>query len=235
MSDAIADAAAEAIRRCGGKAGEEVAVQISDPALDQAVRGALETAGMLATTETAAFGIADGRKEDYPLVPDAVGVLLERLSPEGRLAMILAAQASDREPLDEAWLGRVLHTRHPVSTRIGAFWVVSGARRGVPSGHRRKELRRMGHGIEPSVLLGREGLTRKVLTALQDALGRHGLVKLKLTPQCEIDKREAGSIAARATGSVLVQRVGRTALLFLQGVPCDPPVPRKGRKRGQGG
>ena len=209
-----------------------MAIEIADPDLEEAVRESLVAAGMGVAEGVANFGIADGSLEDHPLVPEAVQRLMSRLAPEGRLAVVLRRAPEGSEGVEEAWLGGVLHTRHPVCEPLGPAWIVSGARRGLPSGKRKKELRGLGHAMEASVLLGREGLSRHALNALHEALDRHGLVKLKLTPQCTMDKREAAAAAALATGSILVQRVGRSALLLRQGVPCVPPVPRKGRRRG---
>jgi RNA-binding protein len=228
------DAATEAVRRCGAVAGDAVAIHLTDGGLEECVREVLAARGIEISAGGANFGIADGCTDDDPLVPEAIRELMTRLSPEGRLAVIIHGTGLPPEGPDETWLGRVLHSKHAVLTRVGALWVASAARRGVPSSRRRKELRGMGHAIEASVLLGREGLTRDVLKALHAALERHGLVKLKLTPQCEMDKEEAARTAALATGSVLVQRVGRTALLLRQGVPCNPPVARKGKGRQRG-
>jgi RNA-binding protein YhbY len=63
-----------------------------------------------------------------------------------------------------------------------------------------------------------------VVEATRTALERHGLIKIKLTPQSTEDKDGAAIALSWATGSHLVQRVGKTALLFREDVELAPPV-----------
>ena len=76
------------------------------------------------------------------------------------------------------------------------------------------------------ILIGRSGLTRSIVEATLSAVERHGLIKVKLTPQSTEDKDEAAQALAWATGSHLVQRVGKTALLYREDVTLDPPSKR---------
>ena len=68
------------------------------------------------------------------------------------------------------------------------------------------------------------------MAAAETALQRHGLVKVKLTPQCKLEKGEAARALAWGTGGDLVQRIGKTALLWRRDVPLDPPGKQSGRR-----
>ena len=110
--------------------------------------------------------------------------------------------------------------------QTGDCWLVFGSTASPISASERKKLRSQGHALEPSVLIGRAGLTANLIDAVGTALERHGLVKVKLTPQSSMNKDEAAVAMAWATGSHLIQRIGKTALLYRADVPLDPPTKR---------
>ena len=96
----------------------------------------------------------------------------------------------------------------------------------------RKALRRLAHDLRPVVQIGEAGLTDRVLTALDDALETHELVKLKINHERD-ERRELADRAARETGSALAGSGGRIAILFR---PCADPERRRidwisGRRR----
>src|SRR4051794_25653282 len=67
--------------------------------------------------------------------------------------------------------------------------------------------------LEPAVRLGREGATEAFYRALDQALTRHGLVKIKFAGFKEEKKSLAPEIAARA-GAELIARVGNVAVYY---------------------
>ena len=83
-----------------------------------------------------------------------------------------------------------------------------------------KQLRQKGHQLKPVVLVGKEGLSPKVLDAVDAALTTHELIKVKLLQSCSIDKNEAAQLLSEGTNSVMVQRIGKTTLLYR-------PIPEK--------
>ena len=96
----------------------------------------------------------------------------------------------------------------------------------------RKSLRRLAHDLRPVVHIGEEGLTPRVVRALDEALEDHELVKLKINHERE-ERRELADEAARETGSALAGSVGRIAILFR---PASDPErrridPRRGVRR----
>lgn len=82
------------------------------------------------------------------------------------------------------------------------------------TGQQVRHLRGLGHHLDPVVLIGKNGLTDAVLAQLTEAIVRHELIKVKLQPECPIDRHEAGDAIAGALGAELVQVLGKTILFF---------------------
>jgi RNA-binding protein len=93
-----------------------------------------------------------------------------------------------------------------------------------------RKLRSLGHALSPVVALGKDGLTASLVAAADAAIGTHELVKVKIQREAPVDRHEAGIELAARTGSVLVQVIGRTMLLYRRH-PKKPkielPVPGK--------
>jgi RNA-binding protein len=82
------------------------------------------------------------------------------------------------------------------------------------TGKQRRQLRALGHGLEPVVMVGKEGVTDGVAAAVDAALGTHELIKVKLGPSAGEDRHDAGGELAQRTGSELVQVLGKVILLY---------------------
>ena len=74
------------------------------------------------------------------------------------------------------------------------------------------------------------GTVERPSPAAEAGLLRHGIVKVKLTRACDLEKSQALDDLAWATGAETVQRVGKTAVLYRRDVTLDPPVKRGGRR-----
>jgi RNA-binding protein len=82
------------------------------------------------------------------------------------------------------------------------------------SERQRKYLRGLGHALDPVLLIGAAGVTPAVIAEAKRALHDHELIKVKFRG-AERDERDAGLAGlATATESVLVQRIGHTALYY---------------------
>ena|SRR5689334_4595522 len=78
----------------------------------------------------------------------------------------------------------------------------------------RKYLRGLGHALNPVLLLGQHGVTPAVIAEAVRALHDHELIKVKFRG-AERAARDTGlTELATATGSILVQRIGHTALYY---------------------
>jgi len=92
---------------------------------------------------------------------------------------------------------------------------MSKKRKQTPLNSRQKSyLRGLGHHLDNKAMLGREGLADNVLKTVNEILAAHELVKIKLQENFPLDRKEAGPAVAEATGSALVQILGRTILLY---------------------
>jgi RNA-binding protein len=78
-------------------------------------------------------------------------------------------------------------------------------------------LRGLGHHLQPVVMIGREEISGAILSSVEEALNAHELIKVKLQEGCETERHDAARTLAEATGSEVVQVLGRTILLFRSG------------------
>ncbi|MGH7588414.1 MAG: YhbY family RNA-binding protein [Gemmatimonadota bacterium] len=95
----------------------------------------------------------------------------------------------------------------------------------------RSRLRSAAHGLEPVVLVGRDGLTPTVVRAVHEALAARELIKVRLAGDREERARLAADVAERARAS-LVGTIGRIAILYREHADparrryAGPPPPR---------
>ena len=81
------------------------------------------------------------------------------------------------------------------------------------TGKQRRQLRALGHHLDPVVLVGQSGVTEGLIAAVVQALHDHELIKVKINEGPE-DRHEAAEKLAQGTGAELVQVLGGTVLLF---------------------
>lgn len=82
------------------------------------------------------------------------------------------------------------------------------------NGSQKRYLRGLGHHLEQTVIIGREGLSEALVQATGDVLKARELIKVKLGRNCPLDKKEAADRLAEQTDSCLVQLIGKTILLY---------------------
>ncbi|WP_434387123.1 ribosome assembly RNA-binding protein YhbY [Melittangium boletus] len=81
------------------------------------------------------------------------------------------------------------------------------------TGKQRRELRALGHHLEPVVIVGQSGVSEGIIGAVNQALQDHELIKVKLNEGPE-ERHDAAEKLAEGAGAHLVQLLGRTVLLF---------------------
>jgi RNA-binding protein len=84
----------------------------------------------------------------------------------------------------------------------------------MPSTKLRKALRAAGHHLSAVVQVGKEGITDAVVRQLDEALGAHELVKVKIGTETPEDRFEAAERLGEATGALVAQILGRTILVY---------------------
>ncbi len=91
------------------------------------------------------------------------------------------------------------------------------------SGKERAALRGEAHRLEPLVHLGQQGITQAAIASLDDALRTHELVKVRLGRNTDIPARDAARQLAEATGSDVIQVIGKTTTLYRE----NPDLPHR--------
>ncbi|WP_315040704.1 ribosome assembly RNA-binding protein YhbY [Faucicola mancuniensis] len=87
-----------------------------------------------------------------------------------------------------------------------------------------KHLKGIGHHLNPVVIIGGNGLTDTVIEEIARALNDHELIKVKI-PAGSKDEREAvAEQIAEATGSTLINSIGRVVLLLRENPEANPKL-----------
>ncbi len=87
-------------------------------------------------------------------------------------------------------------------------------RRKMLTGKQRSYLKALGQKIDPSVYIGKQGITENVLKEMEVGYENRELVKVKLQEGCLLDTKEAANEVAEATGAEFVQAIGRRFVLY---------------------
>jgi RNA-binding protein len=78
----------------------------------------------------------------------------------------------------------------------------------------RTHLRRLGHALEPVVLVGQNGISPNLVAEFERALNDHELVKVRARVGDRKLRDEILDELARSAGAEIIQRVGHVALYY---------------------
>lgn len=78
----------------------------------------------------------------------------------------------------------------------------------------RSYLRSLAHELDPSVFLGKAGLTENIIKEMEVNLEARELVKVKIQEGCDLDPKEVANQIAEAVGAEFVQAIGRKFTLY---------------------
>ncbi len=92
------------------------------------------------------------------------------------------------------------------------------------TGAQRRQLRGLAHHLSPVVQVGQNGVTDELMNAVDHALERHELIKVRIQEGAPVDRKDAGPLLAQGTGSHEVGVVGRIVILYRRH-PERPSVP----------
>lgn len=90
------------------------------------------------------------------------------------------------------------------------------------TGKQKRHLRSIGNRLNPVVRLGKDGVDEGVVKAVNEALERHELIKVKLELGAE-DRFDAAEFLAEQTRSAIAQVMGGTILLYRRH-PKEPKI-----------
>lgn len=79
---------------------------------------------------------------------------------------------------------------------------------------RKKQLRAIGHQLNPVVMISERGITEGVNQELERALEDHELIKVKLALADPGERRELAATLCAQHGAELIQAVGKVILIY---------------------
>jgi len=82
------------------------------------------------------------------------------------------------------------------------------------TGKQKSHLRALAHKLKAVVQVGHQGLTEGVLSALEVALERHELIKIKVSSEAEVDVTALGPEVEKATKGQVAQIIGHTLVVY---------------------
>ncbi len=88
-------------------------------------------------------------------------------------------------------------------------------------------LKGLAHSLKPLVQLGNNGLTEGVVAEIEQALGHHELIKVKIPTDDRDEKKLIMDAIIRETQAANVQVIGHTLVLYKQSDDKKIELPRK--------
>lgn len=82
------------------------------------------------------------------------------------------------------------------------------------TGKQRSYLKKLAHDLEPTVYIGKSGLTENIKKELEIGFESRELVKVKIQEGCELKAKELANELAEELGAEFVQAIGRKFTLY---------------------
>ena len=82
------------------------------------------------------------------------------------------------------------------------------------TGKQRSYLKKLAHSLEPTVFLGKSGLTDNIKKELEVGFETRELVKVKIQEGCELEPKTVANELAEELGAEFVQSIGRKFVLY---------------------
>ena len=89
------------------------------------------------------------------------------------------------------------------------------------TGKQRSELKRLAQEIRPTVMIGKEDITPTVISAIDDYLSAHELVKVQIQEGSLVEPKDAANAIAEELGAEFVQAIGRRFVLYRRAADPD--------------
>lgn len=87
-----------------------------------------------------------------------------------------------------------------------------------------KQLRKIGHHLNPVVMVGGNGLTTGVFEEIQRALHDHELIKIKIPAGNKTERNQLSQEIAKHCQAQVVDQIGRVLLLFKKNTQANPKL-----------
>ncbi len=82
------------------------------------------------------------------------------------------------------------------------------------TGKDRHYLRGLAHGLSPVVIVGQRGLAPSVVRQVDGALADHELIKVRLGPDCPVERNAAAAMLSADCGCEVAGAIGRVLILY---------------------
>lgn len=89
------------------------------------------------------------------------------------------------------------------------------------TGKQRSELKKLAQELRPTVMIGKEDITPSVISAIDDYLSAHELVKVQIQEGSLMEPKEAANQIADELGAEFVQAIGRRFVLYRRAADPD--------------
>ena len=89
------------------------------------------------------------------------------------------------------------------------------------TGKQRSELKKLAQELRPTVMIGKEDITPSIITAIDDYLNAHELVKVQIQEGSLVEPKEAANEIAAELGAEFVQAIGRRFVLYRRAADPD--------------
>ena len=80
--------------------------------------------------------------------------------------------------------------------------------------NQKKFLRSLGHDLKPTIMIGQNGLTEAVLAELENTLGIHELVKIKMRSDDKEQKQQMIEKIVEQSQAALIQVIGGVMVIY---------------------
>lgn len=82
------------------------------------------------------------------------------------------------------------------------------------TGKQRSYLKKLAHSLEPTVFLGKAGLTENIKKELETGFESREIVKVKIQEGCDLKAKEVANELAEELNAEFVQAIGRKFTLY---------------------
>ncbi|MBQ3369714.1 MAG: YhbY family RNA-binding protein [Mogibacterium sp.] len=89
------------------------------------------------------------------------------------------------------------------------------------TGKQRSELKKIAQELRPTVMIGKEDITPSVISAIDDYLNAHEIVKVQIQEGSLMEPKDAANEIAEELGAEFVQAIGRRFVLYRRAADPD--------------
>ena len=89
------------------------------------------------------------------------------------------------------------------------------------TGKQRSELKKLAQDLKPTVMIGKDDITPAIISAIDDYLSAHELVKVQIQEGSLEDPKDAANAIAKELGAEFVQAIGRRFVLYRRAADPD--------------